>query len=403
MALFFLETFDHVGEDELDPTAYPPFTEGDFSADAPRYFNGSVCRFESGEGSRGFYFGWDMPTPNWALEVTINIASKTHLGHVVIVARYDPSTHVHYGLVLGMTDDAANSYIFDDTVDAPAIAAGTVYLIKFDGTDATVLASAAYTFNLATDYQIRFDAFGDQLTGFVNSVAVVSARDNSSTRDGWSFGRWGVGARMIGSGSGSGLFDLDDLAIEVPSTYVEASVAYDEARRLIRWTVPAGATLSESIWSYHLDTQDWTYDDRHVTCMANYLHPSGSKLVLEAGTDGYVYEVGGEGIVDLAGTAIDSEWESAWIPLERDDLPRVLERAQVLVAQAYDLSVEVTVTVAEDPSDPRTYAKTVLRSGWMARHPATIGLAGRWVKVAVRHHQITGDLRLRKVALDVLS
>ncbi len=404
MSIFWRDDFERHGDAELDATAYPPLTGGDFSGNAPIIYNESVCRWESSLGNAGFKYGFDMPTPDWVLECTLNIASKTHLGAIYLLGRLQSSgTQRHYAVVIGTTSDASNTYILDDTVDAPLVEAGQVYIFEFDGTDATIKAQAAYAFDLATDYRIRMELGGDRISLSIDGTVVLLASDTTWRLGGWGFGRWGIGARMIGAGSGSGLFDIDDLTIYVASHFVEAQAAYDELRGLIKFTLPGlGGVFSADLATYHVATGEWTLDDRRVTCLGEYLDHTGRRVILEADLDGYVHEVDGSESLDGT-TALDAEWESNWLELAPGEQPVTVEAVLVRLAQAVDLGVEVTVTVADDPSDPRTYSKTVLRSGYKAWEPAVINRSARFVKFGARHAGLTGDLRLRRLGLDILK
>ena len=402
MGLFYRDTFDRPSDGELDDPPYVALTGGDWSGSSGFVYEQNRCRFDSVNGHAGFYFSYEMPVPNWAMECTITLESITHLGAIYLLGRYEAATGRHYAVVLSVSSDAANTYVFDQTVTSPEFAANKIYIVSFDGTNATILATASFTFALDTDYRVRMDLLGSRLGVYINGVGITAVTNKSSVDDSWGYGTWGLACGMIGSGSGSGLFDVDDLMIEVAQSYVAAFVGCDEVRRLLRFAVPTGSSLPGGIYNYHLVTGDWTVDDRHVTCLAEILTESGERHVLEAhADDGKVYEI--DGSADLAGSAIDAEWESNWIEIGDKDRERVLERVQVLIAQAKDLEIEVTLTVTSDPSDPRTYVRTVIPSGWMARDPVTVNLLGRFAKIGLRHAALTGELRVRRVSLDVLA
>lgn len=394
---FYSDDFNRHGDAALDATTYPEL----FGGAEPRIYDESVVRFEETQGIR---WGWPMPTPDWAMEVTLNVAVATDLLAVYLFARYQIANDKHYAAVISFSDSPSNTYQQDATGDSPLLAAGKVYLFYFDGTDATQIGEAAdFDVSTGVDYRLRLVTRGDRISFYIDGEKLLSETHAAWRTANWTFGTFGLGVDRTTSASGTSVVDFDDLVIETFLEYATPMAAWDELRRIVRFSLPAGGSGEcEQIYNYHLDADTWTREDHATSCLGQIADPQGrAAVVYGEPADGKVYLI--DGSATWSGSAIDCGWRSNWIQFSEATDRRRLEKVAAFIELASDLEAELIVEVADDPSQPRTYYRRQYLGRFDAAEPRVVDLVGRFCRVEVRHNDAGSVLRLRRLVLSLME
>jgi hypothetical protein len=396
---YYGDSFDRPADIVLDPTAYPAIW-GVTAPNLPTVYARDRLRMLT---TGGFKFGYGLPSPNAAIEVTVHPTAFTDMCSAWILHRYQTGG-ANYGLALSFITSPANVHPQDVTADTPVLAANKVYLYRFDGTDAVELDSATYAFTADTDYRVRFVINGDRLTGYINGAEVLNATDSTWMTSNWSHGTFGLGVKRTSPGSsGAAVVDFNDLVVDLVEIRTDCQAAFDGERRIIWFSLPAGGSGEPAqLMAYHVDLGVWTQHTVAVTALGDTTDARGVQRVFYGEpADGKVYQL--DESATWSGNAIDAVWQSNWIRIAEDNKTALVDTVQVYLELDPDLEANLSVQVTSDPDDPLaiTHRQFIARYG--ANKPVSINRAGRFARVGVHHYSSTSDLKIRLVKLTVLK
>ena len=399
------DNFDRSTHELLDTTAYPVFTGA-----TPRFFgSGDAAEVLRTELTTGIRHGWAMPTPNWAMEVTLRIAAKTDLLAVYLFCRLQTAVgagYTNYAVVLSTSGAAANHHLQDVREEADILAADRAYLYRYNATTgAAVRIGAAVTQALAldTDYRCRLVCVGDSISFYIDGAEIFRRSDSIWRTAGWGFGTFGIGIHRGAGGSGEAVVDFDDLRVEIMDAQPVARAAYDEARRLVRFSLPDdGAGECTQILNYHLDADAWTREELATSCLGQLADGQGRQQVVYGDTAGGRLWLSDDSAT-RSGETLECEWQSNWLQLEERKQRVLVQQITAWLATSADLLAEVMVELADDPADPRTWSRRALLTRYGPGTPLPVERTGRFVRFAVRHADAESALALRRVVLGVLE